>query len=87
MRDYTPIACLLHDRLEDWAVRRIPVEVVWRDGNAERVLEAVITDLFARDSADWVRLGTNLEVRADRLVRVGGVAMAKCERPPSRAAG
>lgn len=72
---YVSIACALHDRLEDWAVRRTPVEVVWRDGDTERVLEAVITDLFARDGADWVRLGPDLEVRADRLVRVGDIAM------------
>ncbi|MGB3542777.1 hypothetical protein [Rubrivirga sp.] len=72
---YVPIACSLHDRLESWAVHRTPVEVVWRDGETERVLEAVISDVFARDGADWVVLEGEPTIRADRLVRVGGVAM------------
>ena len=73
---YTPIACGFHDRLESWAVRRTPVEVVWREGDAERSALTTVDDVTARDGADWVRLGTGAEVRADRLVRIGGV-----ERP------
>lgn len=74
--DYTPIACAFHDRLEHWAVRRQPVAVVWREGEAERSATTEIADVFARDGADWVRLGSGAEVRADRLVRVDGVALA-----------
>ena len=76
MPDYTPIACSVHDRLESWAVRRTTVAVVWRDGDAERTAETTIADVFARGGADWVRLGTGAEVRADRLVTVGGVAVS-----------
>lgn len=72
---YVPIDCGVHDRLEHWAVRRTPVEVVWQDGAAERRASTTVDDVFARGGADWVRLGTGLEVRADRLVRVGGVAV------------
>ncbi|WP_412069665.1 hypothetical protein [Rubrivirga sp. IMCC43871] len=75
MPDYTPIACSVHDRLESWAVRRTTVAVVWRDGDAEHTAETTIADVFARGGADWVRLGTGAEVRADRLVTVGGVAV------------
>ena len=70
---YTPIACGFHDRLEHWAVRAEPVEVVWRDGDAERRLTTTVADVVARDGADWVRLGTGQEVRADALLSVGGV--------------
>ena len=73
---YTPIACAVHDRLEHWAVRREPVEVLWVEGGGERSAVTEITDVFARDGADWVRLGTGAEVRADRLVRVSGVEVA-----------
>ena len=73
MTDYVPVACALHDRLEDWAVRGTPVEVVWRDAGGEHRLDARIADVFARDGADWVALSTGETVRADRLVRVGGV--------------
>lgn len=70
---YTLVACGVHDRLEHWAVRGDRVEVVWRDGDAERRAHTTIADVYARGGADWVRLGTGAEVRADRLVRVGGV--------------
>ena len=77
MPDYTPIACSVHDRLESWAVRRTPVAVVWRDGDAERAATTTIADVFAKAGADWVRLATGETVRADRLVTVGGVAVTR----------
>ena len=77
MPDYTPIACAFHDRLESWAVRQAPVEVVWRDAEAEHAATTQIADVYARGGADWVRLGTGAEVRADQLVSVGGVAAAR----------
>lgn len=76
MSDYAPIACTFHDRLEDWAVRGTPVEVVWHDGEAERAAHDQIADVFARDGADWVRLGDGTTIRANRLVRVGDVAQS-----------
>ena len=72
---YTPIACGVHDRLESWAVRRTTVDVVWRDGDTEHRAATTLEDVFAHAGADWVRLRTGAEVRADRLVAVGGVAV------------
>lgn len=72
---YTPIACAFHDCLEHWAVRGDRVEVVWRDAAVEHRRTDRVADVFARDGADWVRLGDGTEVRADRLVSVGGVAL------------
>ena len=70
---YVPIACGVHDRLESWAVRRTPVEVVWRDGAQTRRQRPVVVDVAARDGADWVVVATGETVRTDRLVTVGGV--------------
>ena len=75
---YTPVACGFHDRLEHWAVRRTPVEIVWRADDGERTVTTTIDDVVARDGADWAVLGTSEAVRADRLVRVGGVAPGDC---------
>ena len=72
---YTPIACTVHDRLESWAVRRQPVELVWTEGGADRSATTTVEDVFARDGADWVRLGTGDVVRADALVRADGRAL------------
>lgn len=76
MSDYTPIACGFHDRLEHWAIRRETVEVVWRAPEAEHSAQTTVDDVFARDGADWVRLGTGETVRADALISVGGVPLA-----------
>ena len=76
---YAPIDCAVHDRLEHWAVRRTPVEVVWRGNGGERAATTTVDDVAARDGADWVRLGSGVEVRADRLVSVGGVDVGGCE--------
>ena len=73
---YVPVACAVHDRLESWAVRQTPVEVVWRDGDGERRAQTRIADVFARDGADWVALEAGPTVRADRLVSVGGVTVS-----------
>ena len=72
---YRPIDCGFHDRLEHHAMRGDAVEVVWRDGDAERRATTTLADVFARDGADWVRLGSGETVRTDRLVSVGGVAL------------
>ena len=75
MSDYTPIACAFHDRLEDAAVRQRPVRLVWHDLQGERQAETTVADVFAKDGADWVRLGTGETVRADRLVSLDGHAL------------
>lgn len=75
-RAYVPIDCGIHDRLESFAVQRASVAVVWRDETGDaRHVTATITDVFARDGADWVTLSTGETVRADRLVAVDGLAV------------
>ena len=70
--DYTPIACGIHDVLEDRATRRVPVALRWRDeGGAERAATARIRDLFARGGAEYLVTDTGEEIRLDRLVSVG----------------
>lgn len=73
MPDYRPIACAASDRLEHWALRGTPVDVVWREADGPHRQTAAIRDVFARDAADWVVLSTGETIRADRLVAVDGV--------------
>ncbi|MEQ9104768.1 MAG: hypothetical protein RIE53_08725 [Rhodothermales bacterium] len=71
---YTPIDCGFHDRLEDYAVRRVPVDVV-----LEKVaVSGLITDVFARDGADWMVLQTATgteTIRLDRIRSVNGIPL------------
>lgn len=72
---YHPIACSFHDRLEDWAVRRTPIELVWRDGHTTQRITALIADVYAKEGADWLRLDTGEVIRLDRLIEAGGIAL------------
>ncbi len=72
---YTPIDCGFHDRLEHWAVRRTPVEVVWVADGAEHRATARIADVYAEHGADYLRLDDGTVIRLDRLVAVGGVPL------------
>jgi Rho-binding antiterminator len=75
---YRPVNCEFHDVLEHHATTRAKVRVRFRDEAGElQERDAVIADVFARDSADYLSLDTGETVRLDRVVDVGGVALAE----------
>lgn len=77
---YTPVDCGFHDRLEDLAVRRVPVDVVLHE---EEAIHGWISDVFARDGADWMVLHTAsgaMTIRLDRIRSVNGIPL-----PPNAA--
>lgn len=67
---YRPIACGIHDRLEDLAVRRVRCAIEYADGDVIRETSGVIVDVFARDAAEFLRLDSGAELRLDRIRRV-----------------
>ena len=78
MSDYTPIACELHDRLESFATLRHVVRIEYVDDNGDvRAAEDRITDVFARDGAEYLSTGSGLEIRLDRLETVDGIRYGK----------
>ena len=81
---YVPIDCGFHDRLEDAAVRAVPVRLVLAldgaDGPAE--VTARVLDLWAESDADWVKIEGLGRVRADAVLALNGI-----ERPGSSACG
>lgn len=68
--DYTPIDCAIHDVLEASAVRRAHCRVRWTEGEGVREEVTTIDDIFARDGAEYLVLGSGAEIRLDRLVEV-----------------
>ncbi|MGI9627543.1 MAG: hypothetical protein ACR2QM_11955 [Longimicrobiales bacterium] len=66
---YQPVACHLHDRLEDLAVRRKVCALRYYD-DLGTVTEAAgtITDIYSRDQAEYLDLDSGLTVRLDALV-------------------
>lgn len=70
---YVPIACSVHDKLEDSAVRGTVAHLVVRDGDGNSVeLQDRIKDVFARDGVEYLRTGGGQEIRLDRIESVNG---------------
>lgn len=67
---YQPISCSFHDRLEDWAIRRTSVEIVWLEGDIQQTATDRIADVFAKNGADHLRLDSGATIRLDHLVSV-----------------
>jgi Rho-binding antiterminator len=74
VRDYKPIACGLHDRLEALATMReeVPLRYLDADGAIVEVVDR-IADLYARQGEEFLRTGGGAEIRLDRLCSVAGV--------------
>ena len=70
---YIPISCELHDRLEDLATLRKPADIRYPDdAGVEQLCNAVITDVYARQGADYMALNSGVTVRLDRLLEADG---------------
>lgn len=73
---YIPVNCEFHDHLENFAMSRKPVLVHYLDENqAAHQIEAVITDVFAREGADYMTLNTGAIIRLDRVIEVNGIRL------------
>ena len=69
--EYKPIACSLHDQLEDFATRRQRVVIKYSLDTGEMVAnDDVITDWVVRAGTEYLRTAGGLEIRLDRIVSV-----------------
>ena len=77
MHPYEPINCEFHDVLESLATTRRPAEVLYQD-SAGPIQKRVttLTDVFAREGAEYVALGSGDMVRLDALISVNGAKPA-----------
>lgn len=62
--------------LESLATLRKRARIVFRSPSGEReVRDAVVADVFVRDSAEYLLLDDGETVRLDRLIEADGVAL------------
>jgi Rho-binding antiterminator len=74
---YHPISCEFHDLLEAHATTRTPVQIQFLDeAGAVQVRSAAITDVFAREGAEYLSMSTGETLRLDQLIEVNGAKLA-----------
>ncbi|MGQ9861170.1 MAG: Rho-binding antiterminator [Thiobacillaceae bacterium] len=65
------MACVLHERLEFAVLRRLPLQLRWRDETGSHAARVQPLDVTTRDGAEWLTLrqpdGSVLQVRLDRI--------------------
>jgi Rho-binding antiterminator len=82
---YAPVDCEFHDVLESLATLRKRARIVFRGPAGDReVRDAMVTDVFVRDSAEYLQLDNGETIRLDRLIEADGVALP--ETPTNRCA-
>lgn len=71
---YTPVACVLHERLEFAVLRRLTLQLRWTDDSGSHTARVQPLDVTTRDGAEWLTLrlpdGKVMEVRLDRIEAV-----------------
>ncbi|MEL6224641.1 MAG: hypothetical protein AAFR31_18565 [Cyanobacteria bacterium J06627_8] len=75
MDAYVPIDCGFHDRLEAWSILGQDCQILYRDADYA-VVEVTdqIVDVYAKNSADFLKLKDDTVIRLDRLVSVNGIS-------------
>ncbi|MHA4867664.1 hypothetical protein ACXZ1M_08175 [Duganella sp. PWIR1] len=74
---YQPISCDFHDLLEVHATRRAATDIQYRDADGSiQTRNAVITDVFAKEGADYLTLSTGETLRLDQLIEVDKAKLA-----------
>lgn len=74
VRNYTPIDCDFHDRIESLATLRRRVDIVHAsEAGAEEVAQGIIADLYtAPTKEEFLRMDDGKSIRLDRIVSIRG---------------
>lgn len=74
---YQPINCEFHDLLEAHATLRKPVQIgIRNETGAVQYCTASITDLYAKDGAEYMSMSTGDTVRLDQIEEIGGTKLS-----------
>jgi Rho-binding antiterminator len=75
MKSYTPIDCSAYDQLEALATLQTPCSVRCMDNGTETQRNGIISDIFTRDGAEYLKLHTGEIIRLDSLISVNGLVI------------
>lgn len=72
-KKYKPIACGLYDELELRAIRKQRCKITFIDSGITNTIESIISDLFVKDKAEYLRTTDGREIRLDSILEVDNV--------------
>lgn len=71
MKDYVPIACALHDRLEHLALRQQRCRIDYASGSGESHINGVVADILTADGAEYLVVAeTGQRIRLDAIIAI-----------------
>lgn len=73
--EYHSLSCSLYDQLEAFSVRRDRCTVRYRNEDEIHFVVGTLTDVFAKDGAEYLTIDNSTTVRLDRLIDVNGIPM------------
>jgi transcriptional antiterminator Rof (Rho-off) len=75
-KEYRPIDCSVHDKLEETSVRGTVAHFRIQDEDGgEREIQDRVEDVYAQDGVEYMKTAGGLEIRLDRLRAVNGEAV------------
>ena len=72
-KTYQSISCSYYDQLEAYATKRTECEILFSDNGNESVVKGIITDIFAKDGAEYLKMNNALVIRLDKIISINGI--------------
>lgn len=67
---YKPISCHLYDKLEELAVKKQKVKIIYLDNELTLETEDIIVDFRTKNKEEFAVLSTGLIIRLDKIVEI-----------------
>ena len=68
--DYRAVAPDFYEVLEKLVILKKTCDVVFRQDGSKAIITGKIVDLFEKDGARYMKMGSGLEIRLDQLLQV-----------------
>ncbi|MCB0502328.1 MAG: hypothetical protein KDD32_06565 [Bacteroidetes bacterium] len=71
---YHPINCGLYDYLEMWAVKQMPIQLIYKvEGKLQMLDNAIIQDLQTKNKEEFISLHSGEVIRLDQIIKINDV--------------
>ncbi|MEZ4694072.1 MAG: hypothetical protein R2837_08815 [Aliarcobacter sp.] len=68
--NYKPISCHFYDKLEELAVKKQKVKIIYLDNELTLETEDIIVDFRTKNKEEFAVLSTGLIIRLDKIVEI-----------------